>query len=207
MDTVRPLVYGLTGGIACGKSTFARHLASLGATVIDADLVARDVVAPGTPGNAAVRARFGEAIALADGSIDRARLGALVFSDSEARAGLNAIVHPLVRERSMALIADALANGRTPVFYEAALLFETGADAMFPEVVVVGCTEASQLQRLMERDGLTHKDATARIASQMPLSEKRARAALYVDNSGTPEALREAAMEVLRWARPEQSGS
>jgi dephospho-CoA kinase len=185
-------VFGLTGGIATGKSTLARLLRERGARVIDADAVAREVVAPGTDGLEEVVARFGDAILTRDGVLNREALGALVFADPAARADLNAILHPRIAARSAALLAEAAA-GAAPVFYEAALLFETGSAALFDEIVVVGCSPDLQLARVIARDGLTPDAARARIAAQMPLPEKRARATLYIDNVG-PIA------ELERWA-------
>lgn len=199
MSTTRPLVYGLTGGIACGKSTVARLLRARGATVVDADAIAREVVARGTDGLQQVVAEFGAELLEPSGELNRAALAAVVFHNEERRAKLNSIVHPRVRDLSMARIGEALSSGATPVFYEAALLFETGGDGLFPAVVVVGCRPDVQRARLILRDGLSESDADARIRSQMPLEEKRSRASYYIDNSGTEEELVDAVNALFEW--------
>lgn len=193
-------VIGLTGGIGCGKSVFGRFLVEAGATVIDADQLARNVVAQGTDGYEAVVTRFGPSVVAPTGDLDRAALAAIVFDDAAARADLNAIVHPRVRAASAAAIGAALERGAPAIFYEAALLFETGTDAIFAATVVVGCSPAEQRARVARRDGLDDAAIDARIASQMPLEAKRERATRYVGNDGTLEELRTAAAETFRWA-------
>lgn len=205
MGTTRPLVYGLTGGIACGKSTLARALRQRGATVIDADALAREAVARGSEGLRLVVEAFGPDVLASSGELDRAALADIVFHDEARRSILNAIVHPRVRELSMVRIGEALAAGAVPVFYEAALLFETGADALFPEVVVVGCAPEVQRSRLMLRDGLNELDADARINAQMSLEEKRAKASYYIDNSTSESAMSEAADALLAWSKTAES--
>jgi dephospho-CoA kinase len=179
---VRTIV-GLTGGIASGKSAVADLLAERGAIIIDADVLAREVVAPGAPGLASVVRRFGRGVLLPDGSLDRAGLGAIVFSDAGARADLNAIVHPAVRARAAELVA------RTPtdavVVQVIPLLVETGQSASFDAVVVVDVDEETQLRRLMARNHLTRADAEARVAAQASRAERLAACDVVVDNSGT----------------------
>ncbi len=182
---------GLTGGIASGKSTVARELRALGATVIDADELAREVVRPGRPAYAEIRDRWPQVIAR-DGSIDRAKLGEIVFSQSEERTALNAITHPRIAEESARLAAEAAERGEALAFYEAALLVENDADAAMDGLVVVSVPEAVQLERLKARDGLSEAAARARIAAQLPLKAKVARATHVVDNSGPPGVTREA---------------
>ena len=186
---MKPVV-GLTGGIACGKSTVAAQLAELGVPIVDADALAREVVAPGTPGLAAIVERFGSDVLLADGSLDRKKLGEQVFSDPEARRALNAITHPRIAAAGLEKLR-ALADHPAPYrLYEAALLVENGMATAFAALVVVTVDEATQLARLMARDGSTADEARARIASQLPLAEKVEVADHVIDNSGAPEATR-----------------
>ncbi len=175
----------LTGGIASGKSTVAGMLAGLGAAVVDSDELARATVAPGTPGLARVAAAFGPGVLHPDGSLDRESLGAIVFTDPEARRRLEAIVHPQVAALSRERIEQATAGGAEVVVYEIPLLFETGRDAEFPTSILVYLDPASQLRRLIARSHLGEAAARARIASQMDLEQKRRRATWVVDNGGS----------------------
>lgn len=172
---------GLTGGIASGKSTVASELARLGAHVIDADVLAREVVAPGTEGFAAVVDRFGPTVLRPDGSLDRARLGRIVFSDAAARRDLEAIVHPAVRQRAAAI--EAALPPDAIVVHVIPLLIETGQADDFDAVVVVDVPEAVQIDRLVTRDGLTPEAASARLAAQTS-RENRLQAADYVLDNG-----------------------
>lgn len=194
-------VYGLTGGIASGKSTVAAILKRRGAEVIDADLLARQAVAPGSVGLERIREAFGERFVLPDGTLDREALGAHVFGDEAARQRLNAILHPLIAAASAQRIAEAMAGPRAPIFYDAALLVETGRARDFAALIVVACDEDTQRQRLMDRDGLTAEQATARIRSQLPLSEKVAVADHVLQNDGAVDALEhrvDALLDTLR---------
>ncbi|MCB9528501.1 MAG: dephospho-CoA kinase [Myxococcales bacterium] len=193
------MLIGLTGGIACGKTTVARMLTARGAIVIDADQIARDVAAPGSPGLAAVVEAFGPAVLAADGALDRAALGAAVFGDPAERARLEAILHPRIAEESMRRIAAALAAAPPLVVYDAALLVETGRADQFRPLVVVTATPEVQRARLIERDGLDPAAADARLAAQMPVAEKARRADHVIDNSG-PLAETEAQVDAL-WQR------
>ena len=184
---------GLTGGIGSGKSTVAALLAARGAVVVDADRIAREVVEPGTPGLAAVAEAFGEGVLAADGSLDRPALAAIVFTDPESRARLDGIVHPLVRERSVELIAGAPSDA--VLVNDVPLLVETGQAGTYDLVLVVEAELATRLTRLVER-GLTEEDARARIASQATDEQRRAVADVVVDNSGTREQL---ADQVIRF--------
>lgn len=177
---------GLTGGIASGKSAVAALLAERGATIIDADLLARAVVEPGTPALAAIRRQFGETV-IADGRLDRAALGRIVFDDPVARRDLEAIVHPAVRRRAEELQARAPADG--VVVQVIPLLVETGQAADFDLVLVIDLDEATQRARLRARSGLAPAEIEARIAAQMTREERLAHADLVVDNSGTPADL------------------
>jgi dephospho-CoA kinase len=165
----------LTGGIATGKSTALRAFAARGIPTIDADVLAREVVAPGAPGLAAVVARFGAHVLHADGSLDRQALAAIVFADPAARVDLEAIIHPAV----YTAIAKWFAGLPTDVplaIADIPLLFETGHEREFDRVLVVACPPEEQVRRAMARDGISEADARARIAAQWPIDEKVARA-------------------------------
>lgn len=173
---------GLTGGIACGKSVVATRLGELGALIIDADVLAREVVAPGTPGLAAIVRRFGSGIIADDGSLDRARLGEVVFADDQARADLNAIVHPAVRAR--ARHEAATAPDGSVVVLVIPLLVETGQQDDFDILVVVDVPVETQLARLIARSHLTRQQAQARIDAQANRQQRLAVADVVIDNSG-----------------------
>ena len=186
----------LTGGIATGKSYCLARFASLGVPVIDADLLAREAVAPGSPGLDAVIARFGRGVLSSDGTLDRPVLGKIVFAERDARAALEAIIHPEVRRR----IRDWFATrpAATPfAIADIPLLFETGQEHDFDRVVVVACEPEEQLRRLMARDGLTEEDAQRRLAAQWPIQEKAARAHHVIKTDGT-FAETEAQVQTLR---------
>ncbi|MFL6161100.1 MAG: dephospho-CoA kinase [Jatrophihabitantaceae bacterium] len=180
---------GLTGGIGSGKSTAAARFAELGAVVIDADVLAREVVSVGTPGLARVVSRFGAEVLRPDGSLDRPALGERVFGDASALADLNAIVHPLVAERSAELMAAA--GPDAVVVYDVPLLVENDLAAGFDAVVVVEAPLADRLARLAAR-GLSEDEARARIARQASDEQRRAVATLVLDNSGDRAALHRA---------------
>jgi dephospho-CoA kinase len=187
---------GLTGGVGSGKSTVAALLAEHGAVVVDADAVAREVVAPGTPGLDAVLERFGAGLAGADGQLDRAAVAAIVFADERARIDLNAIVHPLVERRSAELMAAAPAG--SIVVYDVPLLAEGGRRDEFEVVVVVEASLEVRLGRLARR-GMSEADARARIASQASDEQRRALADEVLRNDGDRAALA-AAVDAL-WGR------
>jgi dephospho-CoA kinase len=174
---------GLTGGIASGKSTVSRMLRELGAHVLDADVIAREVVEPGTPGLAAVAARFPNVLT-PDGRLDRAKLGARVFGDPAERAALNAIIHPLVGQAFLEKMQALAAQGLERVIYDVPLLIENGLHAGMDGVLLVWVPRPLQKARLMARDGLNEEAAEARIGSQLPLDDKRRHATWIVDNSG-----------------------
>ena len=184
------LLVGLTGNIASGKSTVARRLAELGATVIDADLLAREAVAPGEPALAAIIERWGPGILAPDGSLDRAGLRTRVFSDAVELEALNSIVHPEVGERRDRLVAAAHARGDRVVVCDIPLLFERGLAADFDKVVLVDAPRDLRLDRLMRDRALATDEATRMIAAQMPAELKRARADIVIDNDGPHAALR-----------------
>ena len=174
----------LTGGIATGKSFCLARFAALGAAVIDADVVAREVVAPGTAGLAQIVERFGSGILLPDGSLDRAALGRTVFSDRGARAALEAIVHPEVYRRISEWYAN-LPPGPKVAIADIPLLFETGHEHEFDHVVVCACSPAEQVRRVMARNNLSLEEARARIATQWPTEEKVARTDFVIWTDGT----------------------
>jgi dephospho-CoA kinase len=178
---------GLTGGIGSGKSEVARRLVAHGAVLIDADLVAREVVEPGTPGLAAVVAEFGDDVLLPDGSLDRERLGSIVFADAGRRAALNAIVHPLVGLRMREL--DEAAPPDAVVVYDVPLLTENDLAGMYDTVVVVDAPVETQVARLVGARGMTEEAARARIAAQATRERRRAVADHVIDNSGPLDAL------------------
>jgi dephospho-CoA kinase len=174
----------LTGGIATGKSYCLGRFATLGAATIDADVLARDAVAPGTDGLAAVVERFGPGVLRPDGTLDRPALGRLVFEDSAARGDLEAIVHPRVYRAIRAWVANLPAATRIAMA-DIPLLFETGHVHDFDTVVVCACRPEEQLRRLMARDGLSDAEARARLAAQWPIEEKVRRANHVIRTDGT----------------------
>jgi dephospho-CoA kinase len=189
-------VVGLTGGIASGKSTVGRAFAALGVPVVDADQLAREVVAPGTDGLAEIARTFGPGVLLADGSLDRKALGAIVFHDAALRQKLNAITHPRIALASAERMKALAALGTPYLLYEAALIVENGAYKTMNGLVVVKADEATQLARLMSRDQLSEAEAQARIASQAPLAHKLAVADYVIDNSHSLDALHERVADV-----------
>ena len=182
-------VIGLTGGIASGKSTAARLLGELGAPVIDADLLAREAVRPGSEALAAVVARFGDGVLQADGTLDRVALGRRVFADPEARRVLEEIIHPEVRRLGRLRLQALKDSGTALVIYMAPLLFEAGADALCDEIWVIDVDEETQLQRVTARDSVSREEARQRMSAQMPLAEKAARGDVVIDNRGSFEEL------------------
>ncbi|MCF2530455.1 dephospho-CoA kinase [Yinghuangia soli] len=178
---------GLTGGIGSGKSEVSRRLAAYGAVVIDSDLIAREVVAVGTPGLAALTAEFGADILAADGSLDRPRLGSLVFADPDKLARLNAIVHPLVGARA-AELTKAAGDGAVLV-NDVPLLTENKLEKLYDIVVVVDAAPETQLDRLIRLRGMTETDARNRMAAQAARADRLAIADIVIDNDGPMEAL------------------
>lgn len=180
-------IIGLTGSIASGKSTVARLLEELGAEIVDADLIAREVVAPGSPLLDRISETFGTDVIDDSGALDRRRLGEIVFADAEARRKLEEIIHPAIRQVSARRIEDARRRGVAVVVYVAPLLIEAGRTGDVDEVWVVDVTEERQLQRLMSRDGCSREEGERRIAAQMRSSEKKRFAHRVIDNNGEPE--------------------
>jgi dephospho-CoA kinase len=183
------LSVGLTGGIGSGKSEVSRRLAEHGAVLVDADAVAREVVEPGTPGLAEVVAEFGDGVLLPDGSLDRERLGSIVFADEDRRARLNAIVHPRVGERMREIVERAPEDAI--VVHDVPLIAENGLAGMYDLVVVVDAPVEEQVRRLTERRGMTEADARARIAAQATRERRLEIADRVIDNSGGLDRLAE----------------
>ncbi|RWZ61364.1 dephospho-CoA kinase [Labedella populi] len=179
-------VIALTGGIASGKSTISRRLAELGASIVDADVLSREAVAPGSPGLRAVAERFGQAVLTDDGSLDRPALGAIVFSDDSARAELNAIVHPEVRRLAAARLSEiGRADPESIAVYDVPLLVETGVDHSFDLVVVADADARTRVDRLVVIRGLDRGEAERRVAAQASDEERRAVADVLIDTTGS----------------------
>ncbi|SDP01329.1 dephospho-CoA kinase [Pedococcus dokdonensis] len=178
---------GLTGGIGSGKSTVAQRLSDLGAIVIDADILAREVVAPGTDGLAAIADRFGDTVLDDTGALNRPALGAIVFGDERARHDLEGITHPRIARRTRELVDAAPADA--VVVHDVPLLVEKHYGPGYHLVVVVGTSEATRVKRLLQTRGMTEADARSRIAAQATDAERRAAADVWLTNDGTPEAL------------------
>ncbi|GGO50335.1 dephospho-CoA kinase [Streptomyces lasiicapitis] len=196
------LKVGLTGGIGAGKSEVSRLLVERGAVLVDADRIAREVVAPGTEGLAAVVETFGEEVLAADGSLDRPKLGAIVFADPDRLAALNAIVHPLVGARSAELERAAAEAGEdTVIVHDVPLLAENGLAPLYDVVVVVDARPETQLDRLVRLRGMTEDDARARMAAQATREKRLEIAGIVVDNDGPLEQLAPRVDEVWRELR------
>ncbi len=191
-------VFGLTGGIGSGKSAVAAHWRARGLPVVDADELAREAVAPGSEGLAALVEEFGPQILDDQGRLARKRLAGLVFEDEARRARLNAITHPRVRELSLRRFVELAQQGEPLACYEVPLLVESGLTEALRPLVVVAAREEHQLQRAMARDGATEAEIRARIAAQLPLSDKIAVADHVIYNDGTLQHLHAAADTVLR---------
>lgn len=201
-----PYSLALTGGIACGKSTVGELLQKRGLLRVDSDQLARQVVAPGTPGLAAVVARFGDGVLLEDGSLDRRAVARKVFSDEEARRDLERIVHPLIWARMEDSMRNAAEHNLETVF-EIPLLFENGNEGRFSTVWVVWSEPELQRMRLRQRDGLSESEAQLRIDSQMSVAEKARRASYAIHNGGDLRALEEQVERGLAaWREQRQAG-
>jgi dephospho-CoA kinase len=193
LEVLKLLRVGLTGGIGSGKSEVARRLAEHGAVLIDADVAAREVVVPGSPGLAQVAAAFGEGVLRPDGSLNRERLGEIVFGDPGLRAKLNAIVHPLVREWMASAERAAVRAAPPPgpvVVHDVPLLAESRGKAGFDAVIVVDVPPEVQVERLVRLRGMAEEQARSRMAAQATDEQRRAAADVVIVNDGTPERLR-----------------
>jgi dephospho-CoA kinase len=195
------IVVGLTGGIASGKTTVAEALRREGAAIIDTDEIAREVTAPGSPALEEIVKAFGPEIVTADGTLDRKRLGSLVFEQAPARRRLEQITHPRIRAEMLRRLEQLRRQPRPPpvVVVVIPLLYEAGAERDVDTVVVVTAPPEDQVQRLMARDGLSRDHAQARVSAQMPTQEKARRADFVVDASGAIEETRRQAAKL--WAR------
>lgn len=194
-------VIGLTGGIASGKSTVAGMAAASGIPVIDADQLARDAVAPGTPGLEQITESFGVRVLKGDGTLDRAALAEIIFADSSARQKLEAILHPAIKMLAGMRLEELRRKGTAAVFYMAPLLIEAGATDRVDEIWVVYVDRETQLQRIQQRDYVSRAAAEKRLAAQMSMDEKRAYGRIVIDNSGDLEELRVRVAEILRAER------
>lgn len=192
---------GLTGGVASGKSTVSRVLARRGIPVIDADQISRELVAPGSDALREIVEAFGEGVLAPDGSLDRARLGGLVFSDEPRRRRLEEILHPRIRAEQDRRLRILEEEGITVAVVDAALMVESGGWKRFDLLVVVDCGEEDQVARLRRRGGLDEAAARARVRAQMPLSEKVRYADRVIDNRGSLEELEARAEELAEWLR------
>lgn len=192
-------VIGLTGGIASGKSSIARFFKERGVPVIDADQLARDAVVPGSPAIKRIATIFGNEVLTADGTLDRKKLGALIFAAADKRHRLEEILHPEIRRMAEDRIAGAVADGHQLLVYMAPLLIEAGVTDRVDEIWVVTVRPDIQLERLMRRDGISRATALGIIASQMPLADKELQGNVVIDNSGTPEQTRRIFEEI--WER------
>ncbi len=197
--TVAPMVrvFGLTGGIGSGKSTVAARWRARGVSVIDADQLAREVVAPGTPGVAEIVAAFGPTVVAADGSLDRHRLGALAFATDAARRTLESITHPRITTAAEERIREAERSGAALVCYEAALIIERGRADLYRPLVVVCAPEDEQVRRALGRGDQDETQVRTRMAAQLPNEQKRRIADITIDNDGSREALEAAADRAL----------
>ncbi|MGP3921746.1 dephospho-CoA kinase [Streptomyces sp. 8N616] len=200
------LKVGLTGGIGAGKSEVSRLLASYGAVIVDADRIAREVVEPGTPGLAAVVAEFGPEILAPDGTLDRPRLGTVVFNDPERLRALNAIVHPLVGARSAELEASAAGADAAVVVHDVPLLTENDLAGLYDLVVVVDASPGTQLDRLVGLRGMAESEARSRMAAQATREQRLAVADLVIDNDGPLEALEPQVRKVWEELRERAGG-
>lgn len=192
-----PLKVALTGGAGSGKSAVGERLRALGLQVVDTDILAREVAAPGSPGFREIVAAFGRKIVRADGVLDRPALRRIIMGDAEARRSLEQILHPRIIRRLEALTAEAAASGCTVLFVEVPLLFEAGWNDYFNVIVAVLADEETRIQRLMERDRVSRKQARALLQIQKPDAEKIKGSDFIIKNCGSPEQLATAVHEFL----------
>ena len=190
---------GLTGGIASGKSTVSGMFRELGVPVIDADMIAREVVAPGSRALEAIVDAFGEEILTEEKSLNRARLGEIVFSDPTKKKVLEGILHPEIIAEQDRRLKDLEREGRTPVaIVDAAVMIESGSWKRFDSLVVVDCEESQQISRLRLRNGMNEDEAVRRVDAQMPLSEKVKYADYVIDNRGSIDDTRKQVEELMK---------
>lgn len=192
------MIIGLTGSIASGKSTVASMLVSYNLPIVDADQVARQVVEPGSETLAKIAEAFGSDVIAADGTMDRAKVGAIIFHDESQRAVLNGIIHPAIRAEMLRQRDEHVANGAAHVVMDIPLLFESKLQHFVEKILVVSVSEDVQLARLMARNGLTETEARARIATQISVKEKEAGADAVIYNNGTIEQSATQLEQILR---------
>jgi len=195
---------GLTGGIATGKSTVAKLLTERGAILIDLDRIAREVVEPGQPSLLAIAERFGQTVLQADGTLDRKKLGSIVFADEAMRKALEAIIHPAIRTVMKERMVYHESN--TPhklIVVDVPLLYESDLEAYFEQIMVVYVPRSDQLKRLIERDKLTNEEAMSRLEAQMDIEVKKQRADILIDNSGS---LADTEQQIERYWREKRLG-
>ncbi|ADC48729.1 hypothetical protein BpOF4_03315 [Alkalihalophilus pseudofirmus OF4] len=196
------MLIGLTGGIASGKSTVSNWLSEHGYPIIDADKIARDVVEPGMGAYEAIVGQFGREILFEDGTINRKKLGSIIFKDEKKRSELNQIVHPAVRREMLAQKGRYEAEGHETIIFDIPLLFESNLFHLVDRVMLVYVDKQTQLNRLLDRDQAGSEDAKARIASQLPLEDKKSRADYIIDNSGSLEETFQQLQNVIQhWSK------
>lgn len=196
------MIIGLTGSIASGKSTVSAMLAEMGYPIVDADKVARLVVEPGSETLEKIRVLFGEEVILPDGTMDRKKVGELIFNDPASRKKLNDVIHPAIRMEMLRQRGEFLDQGFETVIMDIPLLFESRLQHLIDKVLVVSVTEEHQLKRLMERNGLSEKEARARIASQLPMSVKEEGADAVIYNNGSVDETKWQLNRILdQWKR------
>jgi len=196
------MIIGLTGSIASGKSTVSAMLAEMGYPIVDADKVARLVVEPGSETLEKIRVLFGEEVILPDGTMDRKKVGELIFNDPASRKKLNDVIHPAIRMEMLRQRGEFLDQGFKTVIMDIPLLFESRLQHLVDKVLVVSVTEEHQLKRLMERNGLSEKEARARIASQLPMSVKEEGADAVIYNNGSADETKWQLNRILdQWKR------
>ncbi|QBK26498.1 dephospho-CoA kinase [Ureibacillus thermophilus] len=191
------MIIGLTGSIASGKSTVSNMLKAYGFPIVDADLVARQVVEPGSETLQKIAEVFGKEILTENGELDRKKLGAIIFNNEEKRQLLNSIIHPAIRKEMLRQRDEHLANGEKTVIMDIPLLFESKLQHFVDKILVVSVSEDVQLQRLMERNQLSEEEAKARIQSQLPLSVKEQGADAVINNNGTIDETRKQLEQIL----------
>ncbi|QCR33221.1 dephospho-CoA kinase [Lysinibacillus sp. SGAir0095] len=192
------MIIGLTGSIASGKSTVAKMLKEYGLPIVDADIVARLVVEPGTPTLKRIVATFGEEALTEDGAMNRQKIGSIIFNNEEKRKELNSIIHPAIRQEMLRQRDEHIENGSKTVIMDIPLLFESKLQHFVEKILVVSVSEEIQLNRLMERNQLTEEDAKARIQSQLPLHVKEQGADAVINNNGTIEETDKQLETILR---------
>lgn len=191
------MIIGLTGSIASGKSTVSKMLADMGYPIIDADLVARQVVEPGTETLRQIEELFGKEVILKDGTMDREKVGELIFSDPASRKKLNDVIHPAIRQEMLRQRSAFIQQGREVIIMDIPLLFESKLQHFVDKILVVSVTEENQFKRLVSRNSLPEKEARARINSQLPLSVKEEGADAVIYNNGTIEETRHQLNRIL----------